>query len=184
VAVEVTHPPLTGHSPGLSFHARSALNPDFKLDVNFTAPPGITIIFGASGAGKTTILDFICGTKIPDSGLISTGDVILFDSAQNICRPIWERRVGYLFQDLALFPHLTARQNVEYGIHELNRNERHKRSSRMLDEFGVSGVEDRRPSRLSAGDDRTRPAQALVRFASSCWMNRCQPSIGRPSPRC
>ena len=82
-------------------------------------PPGITILFGPSGAGKTTLLDCIAGLVRPDAGRIATQEKILFDSALGIDVASRFRRVGYVFQDLALFPHLTVESNVEYGLSAL-----------------------------------------------------------------
>ena len=90
--------------------------PTFTLDVEFTASPGFTILFGASGAGKTTILDCIAGLRKPDAGRIVAGEQVLFDSSKGIDVATRNRRVGYLFQTLALFPHMTVRQNIEYGL--------------------------------------------------------------------
>ena len=78
--------------------------------------PGITIIFGPSGAGKTTLLDCIAGLTTPDSGKITIGERILFDQTRGTNIPVQSRKIGYVFQDLALFPHLTVRKNVEYGL--------------------------------------------------------------------
>src|SRR5580698_1162450 len=80
----------------------------FVLDVDFHAAPGFTIVFGASGAGKTTMLDCIAGLIEPDSGCIAIGDQILFDAAERIHLPVEKLNIGYVFQDLALFPHLTV----------------------------------------------------------------------------
>src|SRR6266576_1619798 len=87
---------------------------EFLLDVALDAPPGFTILFGASGAGKTTLLDCLAGLTTPDSGRISLGDRILFDPSVRVNVPTAKRRVGYVFQSLALFPHMTVERNVGY----------------------------------------------------------------------
>src|SRR5215510_7224633 len=88
----------------------------FRLDVEFTAPSGVTILFGPSGSGKTTCLRAVAGIVTPDNGRISLDERIYFNSASGINLPIQQRRVGFVFQDYVLFPHLTAEQNVAYGI--------------------------------------------------------------------
>src|SRR5205807_5049320 len=86
---------------------------EFILDVDLQAAPGFTILFGPSGAGKTTLLDCVAGLAQPDTGRIALGDRIWFDAAQRTDLPVAKRRVGYVFQNLALFPHLTVEQNVQ-----------------------------------------------------------------------
>ncbi len=97
---------------------------EFSLEVEFHTAPGITILFGPSGAGKTTLLDCVAGLSKPDSGRIAIGDRVWFDDAQRIDVPVAKRRVGYVFQNLALFPHLTVEQNVQYGLAHLPAAER------------------------------------------------------------
>src|SRR5271166_4287979 len=92
---------------------------DFALDVRFSVASGFTILFGASGAGKTTILDCIAGLQRPDSGRVSVSGEDLLDSERRIDVPTRFRRLGYLFQTVALFPHLTGKQNIEYGLNSL-----------------------------------------------------------------
>jgi len=96
----------------------------FVLDVSIEVPPGITILFGASGAGKSTLLDCIAGLARPDEGQIASGGDVLFDSAVRINVPISKRRIAYVFQTLALFPHLSAEQNVAYGLKDLPEKEK------------------------------------------------------------
>src|SRR5215510_12143214 len=88
----------------------------FRLDVEFSAPSGVTILFGPSGSGKTTCLRAVAGIVTPDEGRISLDERLYFDSASGINLSIQQRRVGLVFQDYLLFPHLTAEQNVAYGI--------------------------------------------------------------------
>src|SRR5271157_6518501 len=97
-------------------------NPEgsFNLNVHFRALAGFTILFGASGAGKTTLLDCIAGLTDPDEGRIAVGGQDLYDSEKKQHVAAWKRRIGYVHQDLALFPHLTAEQNVAYGLSALN----------------------------------------------------------------
>src|SRR5258708_36742757 len=79
------------------------------------ASEGFTIVFGASGAGKTTLLNCIAGISRPDSGRIVVSGTVFFDAEKRFSLPVAQRRVGYVFQDLALFPHLTAEQNISYA---------------------------------------------------------------------
>jgi len=92
---------------------------DFTLDVSFEATAGFTILFGASGAGKTTILDCIAVLATPDSGRIFVGERSLFDAARRRNTAVAHRRAGYVFQSLALFPHMTVEENVGYGLAHL-----------------------------------------------------------------
>ena len=135
----------------------------FQLDVAFEAAAGITILFGASGAGKTTILDCIAGLQTPDEGAISIGGEKIFDSATKVNVPVQRRRVGYLFQTLALFPHMSVVQNVAYGLAELDGAERHRRSVEIMDSLDIAGLAARRPGEISGGErQRVALARTLV----------------------
>ncbi len=135
----------------------------FVLDVQFTAPLGITILFGASGAGKSTILDCISGLLQPDRGYIACGTRILFDSGRGVNVPVARRGIGYVFQDLALFPHLTVEQNVQYGLHGLDRQNRARRVAAILESFRIGHLAGREPDEISGGErQRTALARALV----------------------
>jgi molybdate transport system ATP-binding protein len=137
--------------------------PDFALDVQFTITPGITILFGPSGAGKTTLLDCIAGLTIPDAGKVAIANRVLFDSARKVNIPVQHRGIGYVFQDLALFPHLTAQKNIEYGLISLNQTERRKQSNAILESFSIAHLRDRKPAEISGGErQRVALARALV----------------------
>jgi molybdate transport system ATP-binding protein len=136
---------------------------DFVLNVDFQAAAGFTILFGASGAGKTTLLDCISGLATPDAGRVAVGDRIVFDLAQQINLAVRKRRIGYLFQDLALFPHMTVEQNVEYGLTHLPRGERAKSVSGILQEFKIAHLAQRSAREISGGEaQRAALARTLV----------------------
>jgi molybdate transport system ATP-binding protein len=141
----------------------AAQSSDFLLEVDFQAAPGFTILFGPSGAGKTTLLDCIAGLTTPDSGRIVLGDRVLFDTAHRINLPVAKRRVGYVFQPLALFPHLTVEANVQYGLAHLPPAERSARSSAILQAFRIPHLAQRYPREISGGESqRTALARTLV----------------------
>jgi molybdate transport system ATP-binding protein len=136
----------------------------FALDVAFELSAGITILFGSSGAGKTTLLNCMAGLLKPESGSLAVDGRVLYDSNGGIDVPVQERQVAYLFQQLALFPHLTVLQNVEYGLAELERQERKLRAQAILERFGIAGLAGRHPNEISGGErQRTALARALVR---------------------
>ena len=147
----------------VSVKIRKEVGKNFELDVTVTLPSGITILFGASGAGKTTLLDCIAGLVRPEEGRIGTQEKILFESALGINISPQFRRVGYVFQDLALFPHLTVQGNVEYGLLRLASVERHRRSAAILESFRIAHLRSRRPAQISGGErQRVALARALV----------------------
>jgi molybdate transport system ATP-binding protein len=135
----------------------------FHLNVDISLPAGITILFGPSGAGKTTLLDCIAGLKTPNTGRIVVENRVLFDSASGTNVSAETRRVGYVFQDLALFPHLTAAQNIQYGLHHLSIAERKTRTNAILQSFRIAHLHNRRPAEISGGErQRVALARALV----------------------
>ena len=147
----------------VSIQIRKQRGKDFELDITVTLPSGITILFGASGAGKTTLLDCIAGLVRPEEGRIATQEKILFESALGINISPQFRRVGYVFQDLALFPHLTVQGNVEYGLLRLASAERQRRSAAILKSFRIAHLRSRRPGQISGGErQRVALARALV----------------------
>ena len=150
--------------PGaLDVRIRKALASGFAVDVAFTLRRGITILFGASGAGKTTLLDCIAGLQAPESGRIAVGDRVLFDSERYANVPVKNRNIGYVFQDLALFPHLSVESNVGYGLAGSDSQERELRVSKALDSLGIAELHKRRPAQLSGGErQRVALARALV----------------------
>lgn len=140
-------------------------NPEgsFLLNVHFRAVAGITILFGASGAGKTTLLDCVAGLSEPDEGFILLGGSPVYSSASKLNQPPWQRRTGYVLQDLALFPHLTAEANVAYGLHRFSAEDRRRRSLEALESFRIGHVRDRYPDQISGGErQRVALARALV----------------------
>jgi molybdate transport system ATP-binding protein len=135
----------------------------FCLEVDFVVNAGFTILFGASGAGKTTLLDCIAGLEAPEGGRIMLGETALFDLDERANLPPNRRKVGYLLQTLALFPHMTVQENVEYGLHGLARPEREDRSRGILDSFRITPLRRRRAAELSGGErQRVALARALV----------------------
>ena len=156
---EIARPALTAQ-----FRKRlPAQSHDFILEVAFQALPGFTILFGPSGVGKTTLLDCVAGLTTPDSGRIVLGDRVLFDAAQQINLPVAKRHVGYVFQDLALFPHLTVKANVEYGLTHLPEAERATESSKILQAFRIPHLAHRYPREISGGESqRAALARTLV----------------------
>lgn len=141
----------------------SADGEGFTLDVEFAAPPGVTILFGASGAGKSQTLRAIAGLARPSEGRISVGGELFFDSALGIDLPVRRRRAGYLFQNLALFPHMTALENVEFGAAAPNRAGRRAKALELLERFGVAHAAGRRPRAVSGGEaQRVALARALA----------------------
>jgi molybdate transport system ATP-binding protein len=169
-------PLATGRAFGnvLALQIRKRLsNPggDFLLDISFASKAGITILFGPSGAGKSTLLDCIAGLTIPDSGRIAIGGRVLFDSTERTNLPAQSRKLGYVFQDLALFPHLTVGKNVEYGLAGINavinirkdKSARRKKSDAILESFRIPHLRERRPAEISGGErQRVALARALV----------------------
>jgi molybdate transport system ATP-binding protein len=142
---------------------RTALPPGFLLDVEFAVSAGVTVLFGASGAGKTTVLNCIAGLIAPERGRIALGGRVLFESASRLNVPPQLRRVGYVLQHLALFPHLTVGGNVEYGLAALARAERRLRSDRVLQSFRIAHLRERKPRDISGGErQRVALARALV----------------------
>jgi molybdate transport system ATP-binding protein len=140
-----------------------AARDSFELDVAAGFPAGITIVFGPSGAGKTTLLECIAGLLIADCGRVATGNQVFFDRALKVDVPVRKRKIGYVFQDLALFPHLTVQQNIEYGIRELNAALRVDKTRTILDSFRISSLRDRKPSQISGGErQRVALARSLV----------------------
>jgi len=142
---------------------RSAGTSSFVLDVSVEVSPGITILFGTSGAGKSTLLDCVAGLTRPDEGRIAVAADILFDSARKINVPALKRRTAYVFQTLALFPHLSAEENVAYGLKDLRQEERRERVEAILKAFRVEKLRKQRPGEISGGErQRIALARSLV----------------------
>jgi len=135
-----------------------ALDLDVALEV---AAGECLAVAGPSGAGKTSVLRAVAGLLRPDHGLVEAGDQTWLDTRRGVDVPAERRRCGYVFQEYALFPHLTARQNVAYP---LRGPDRHERALALLDRFGMSGLADQRPRALSGGErQRVAVARALAR---------------------
>jgi len=135
---------------GLSVKLRHPLR-DFELAVDLEVPKGVTVLFGPSGAGKSRTLAFIAGLARPRAGRIALGDEVWFDATTRTDCPIHERRAAFVFQSLALFPHMTAEANVAYGI-DGPRADRRERAIAMLDRMRVKHLAERRPGTFSGGE--------------------------------
>jgi molybdate transport system ATP-binding protein len=135
----------------------------FQLAAEFRAGAGITILFGPSGSGKTTLLKCVAGLETPDSGRVAVGPRVLFDSEQKIDLPVRGRAIGYLFQSLALFPHLSVEANVAYGLAGKPADTRRRRVREILESFRVAHLSGRKPGAISGGErQRVALARSLV----------------------
>lgn len=135
------------------------------LCVDLTLGAGVTALVGPSGAGKTTLLRLIAGLTRPDEGSIRLGGVTLNDTARGYHLAPGQRDVGLVFQEYALFPHLSVGENVAYGLRarRVSREERRRRVAAMLDRLGIGALAHERPARLSGGQrQRVALARALV----------------------
>jgi molybdate transport system ATP-binding protein len=147
----------------LSVNLEKRLSANFALDVKFSIPAGVTMLFGASGSGKTTLLRCVAGLICPDSGQIKIGEQILFDSSARVDVPVPQRKIGLLFQSLALFPHMSVAKNIEYGLDGLDRTLAQQRTEDILELFRISDVRQHKPSEISGGErQRVALARALV----------------------
>ncbi len=136
---------------------------DFNLDIKFSAQDQIIAILGASGCGKSMTLKCIAGIETPDEGKIVIGDRVLFDSEKKVNLSPQQRKVGYLFQNYALFPNMTVEENIGVGV-LLPKNERSKVVKEKIKTFYLEGLEKKRPCQLSGGQQQR---VALARIMAS-----------------
>ena len=135
----------------------------FTLDARFHAPPGVTVLFGRSGSGKTTIINAVAGLLLPDQGRIAAGDWVLLDTKTGRRLRPHQRRIGYIFQEGRLFPHLSVRQNLGYGTWFAPKDAPREDMGRIVDLLGLGALLDRRPGALSGGEkQRVAIGRALL----------------------
>jgi len=147
----------------LAVRVRKHVSPQFRLDVAFEVAPGVTIVFGESGSGKSTLLRCVAGLAQPDEGRITLGDRTLFDARSGVNIEPSRRRVGFVFQHLALFPHLDAADNIAYGTARLPAAERRERTAAIAKSFRIGHLLERVPGEISGGErQRVGLARSLV----------------------
>ena len=138
--------------------------PGFDLDVSWCTGNELAVLFGYSGSGKSLSLRMIAGLVKPDSGRIVINDQVVFDSQTREWVPPQKRELGFVFQDLALFPHMTVLQNITYGLKGLSKQEQEDRVEEFTARFHLHGLSDRLPRQISGGQQqRVALARALVR---------------------
>lgn len=135
----------------------------FTLDVDFTAPAGVTALFGKSGAGKTCVVQAVAGLLRPEAGRIMVAGRCLFDSAQGVDLPVHRRRLGYVFQDARLFPHMSVSGNLRYAARVRGRARDPREEARVVEMLGLGALLERRPAGLSGGErQRVAIGRALL----------------------
>ena len=135
----------------------------FELNVDVKAPPGVTVLFGPSGSGKTTLINAVAGLLRPDEGRIVAGDFVLLDTQVRRQLAPHRRRIGYVFQEGRLFPHLTVRQNLLYGRWFAPRDAQGESFDRVVEMLGIGHLLTRRPGALSGGEkQRVAIGRALL----------------------
>lgn len=147
----------------LSINIKKKLG-SFDLDVSWEINNELAVLFGHSGAGKSLTLQMIAGLIEPDHGVIRLDDLLFFDSASGKGLRPQDRKLGYVFQDLALFPHMTVHQNILYGGQGISKTERLVRADKMIRRFRIADLRDRLPAQISGGQkQRVALARALMR---------------------
>lgn len=136
---------------------------NFTLESSFHVAKGVLGILGSSGCGKSMTLKCISGLYPPDQGFVNLNGETLFSSSSKINIPPHKRNIGYVFQNYALFPHLTVAQNIAFGVKHFEQTLRHKRVAKMISRMQLSGLENNYPSQLSGGQQqRVALARTLI----------------------
>ena len=136
---------------------------DFFLAARFEVQSGVTALFGPSGAGKTSVVNMIAGLITPDRGRILLDDTVLFDSAAGVNMPAHKRRIGYIFQEGRLFPHMTVARNLDYGRRMQGLAVDTTEMGHVVDLLDIRPLLDRRPGKLSGGErQRVAVGRALL----------------------
>lgn len=136
---------------------------DFTLRAEFVLRAQWTVLFGASGAGKTTLLRILAGLTQPATGSLHLRGNPLLDTSRNLALPCRQRKIGFVLQQAALFPHLTVRENIAFGLHPWTRAAREARIEELLRLFEIEALAPRKPRQLSGGErQRIAVAQALA----------------------
>jgi molybdate transport system ATP-binding protein len=147
---------------------------DFQLQAKFDAPMGVTAIFGQSGSGKTSVVNAVAGLLRPDAGRISVDDTVLYDSDTATDLPVQQRRIGYVFQDARLFPHMSVMRNLSYGgSHD---------ADRIIDVLGLGALLERMPAGLSGGE-RLRVALGRALMCDPQLLLMDEPLAALDAPR-
>lgn len=146
---------------------------DFVIDARFVSrASGVTALFGKSGAGKTSVINMVAGLVRPDNGRIAVAGRTLFDSTSAIDLPPEKRRIGYIFQDGRLFPHLSVRSNLTYGMHLTPKGQRYVTLDQVVALLGIEHLLNRRPAKLSGGEkQRVAIGRALLTSPSLLLMD-------------
>lgn len=153
----------------------------FGLDVRFEAGPGITALFGRSGAGKTTVINAVAGLLRPDVGQITLGDQVLFDSTMGIHKPAAARRLGYVFQDARLFPHLSVQDNLMFGARYAPKDAPGPTLADVTTLLGLDALLTRAPRTLSGGEkQRVALGRALLSRPAMLLMDEPLASLDGP----
>jgi molybdate transport system ATP-binding protein len=138
---------------------------DFKIDVDFISPPGsrVTALFGPSGSGKTTLVQIVAGLIRAQTGRVVVGERVLFDSKTGVDLPAHARRIGYIFQESRLFPHLSVTRNLTYGMRGLAPEDQYVDFDQVVTILGIEHLLERSPANLSGGEkQRVAIGRALL----------------------
>ena len=157
----------------------------FTVDVGFNAPcKGVTALFGPSGAGKTSLINMTAGLLTPDDGHIAVNGTVLFDAAGRVNLAPEKRRIGYVFQDGRLFPHLSVKANLTYGMGQVPEQRRYVSLDQVVELLGIGDLLKRRPAKLSGGEkQRVAIGRALLTSPSLLLMDEPLASLDEARKR-
>src|SRR3989442_1835356 len=158
--------------------------PGFTLDVSWGAEQSVLGLFGHSGEGKTLTVQCLAGLIRPDAGRIVVGERVFFDAAANVDLSPQQRRIGYVFQGYALFPHLTVVKNIAFGLRGRPRGDRARRTAQVIERLGLGGLEQRYPRELSGGQrQRVALGRALAIDPAPLLLDDPLSALDAPLPR-